>query len=200
PRVIRTYIWISSDRPRWASCRRPSVLFGQPHDFLRSAEAGYGAGSDHKPNPDDGPGSGAEAGARGFRKISWCVRDIAPKPSTSPPLRPALPGCARNRGRGRGSRVGRGAPPGHTPGRIYVLTFFAAFLTFLPLCLTSALPWSALPSASSLFLPVTFPAASLTFPLAFSPVFLAFLSVAIAAPLFGWSESAQRRLQECPTS
>src|SRR6185503_12980821 len=103
-----------------------------------------------------------------------------------------------NRGRGRGSRVGRGAPPGHTPGRIYVLTFFAAFLTFLPLCLTSALPWSALPSASSRFLPVTFPAASFTFPLAFSPVCLAFLSVAIAGPLFGWSESAQRRFHGVP--
>src|SRR6478752_10485111 len=74
-------------------------------------------------------------------------------------------GCARSRGRGRGS-----------PGGIYVLTFFAAFLTFLPLCLTSALPCSALPSASSRFLPVTFPAASLTFPLAFSPVCLGFLS------------------------
>src|SRR6185437_16360477 len=143
---------------------------------------------------------GAEAGARGFRKISWCVRDIAPKPSTSPPLRAARPGCARNRGRGRGSRVGRGAPPGHTPGRIYVLTFFAAFLTFLPLCLTSALPWSALPSASSRFLPVTFPAASFTFPLAFSPVCLAFLSVAIAGPLFGGRSRRSADSVECPTS
>src|SRR6476659_5937493 len=94
----------------------------------------------------------------------------------------------------------RRRPPRPRPGRIYVRTFFAAFLTFLPLCLTSALPWSALPSASSRFLPVTFPAASFTFPLAFSPVCLAFLSVAIAAPSSVGRSRRSADSMECPTS
>jgi hypothetical protein len=58
----------------------------------------------------------------------------------------------------------------------------AASLTFSPACFTSAVVWSALPSASSRSLPTAFPAVSLALPLVSWTLFFALSEVLTTVP------------------
>jgi len=60
-----------------------------------------------------------------------------------------------------------------------------ASFTFSPACFRLPLVWSALPSARSLSLPLSFPAASFIFPLPCWALFFALSVVVMSGPSFG---------------
>src|SRR5271166_4109518 len=66
----------------------------------------------------------------------------------------------------------------------YGFRLWPASLTFSPACFTSALVWSATPSASSRSLPTALPAASLALPLVSCTLFLALSEVLTTVPFF----------------